>query len=363
MSVRSTSASKRHQRQERTQLRELARRMKEQAKLSALEQARLEVEAHEGELAVLLSVHKEQVEQWDWDAIAATLPPVEPRSQRHRELAARQFDVLASAGLGGLAGAGNTSSVEEARQQDEREYQLAVQGYSQELDEWDERKSLAHRILRGDCDAFRHALTDINPLADASDLCAAVRFEVVNRRLVECAITVRGAEIIPAEAKALTAGGKVSVKPMPKKRFHEIFQDYVCGCVLRLASEVFGILPVDTVLITAGVDAPSRSTGVATEVPVLSVAIERIAFSGLELDSLDPSDAMELFLRRGDVKSSRKTGDFVAITPLRPADLPLGSADAPELAATIAKARLLREGIEAQLASLAPLSPSMSPAR
>jgi hypothetical protein len=46
--------------------REFERQYKEQAKLSAIEQARLEVKAHENNLEVPLSVHKEQGETWDW---------------------------------------------------------------------------------------------------------------------------------------------------------------------------------------------------------------------------------------------------------------------------------------------------------
>ena len=38
---------------------------------------------------------------------------------------------------------------------------------------------------------------------------------------------------------------------MPKGRFHEIYQDYLCGCLLRVAREVFALFPVDTVLVTA----------------------------------------------------------------------------------------------------------------
>jgi len=47
------AAEKRQQRQEHKRLRDLERRAKEEAKLSALEQARLEVETHEGQLGVL----------------------------------------------------------------------------------------------------------------------------------------------------------------------------------------------------------------------------------------------------------------------------------------------------------------------
>ena len=38
-------------------------------------------------------------------------------------------------------------------------------------------------------------------------------------------------------------------KPMPKGLFHGIYLDYLCGCVLRVAREVFALLPVDTVLV------------------------------------------------------------------------------------------------------------------
>ena len=69
------AAERRHQRDAQKRQRELDRRIKEQAKLSAIEQARLEVETHENQLDVLLSVHKAQGETWDWVALAASLPP------------------------------------------------------------------------------------------------------------------------------------------------------------------------------------------------------------------------------------------------------------------------------------------------
>ncbi len=59
------AAQRRHQRDSQRRLRELERQTKEQAKLSAIEQARLEVETFEGQLEVLVSVHKEQGEVWD----------------------------------------------------------------------------------------------------------------------------------------------------------------------------------------------------------------------------------------------------------------------------------------------------------
>lgn len=78
------AAERRQQREAQKRLRELERRAKEQAKLSAMEQARLEVERYENQLDLLLSVHKEQGETWDWKTFAASLPPPNPqRSSYH----------------------------------------------------------------------------------------------------------------------------------------------------------------------------------------------------------------------------------------------------------------------------------------
>ena len=58
--IRSRDAeARRSEREARKRHRELERRIKERAKLSALQQAQLDVEAHENALEVLLSVHKE----------------------------------------------------------------------------------------------------------------------------------------------------------------------------------------------------------------------------------------------------------------------------------------------------------------
>ena len=78
-----------YQRDEQKRKRDLERRLKEQAKLSEREQAKLEVEAFENRVAVLLSVQKERGETWDWGALAATLPLPVPRKFSAHEVNAR----------------------------------------------------------------------------------------------------------------------------------------------------------------------------------------------------------------------------------------------------------------------------------
>lgn len=88
------AAERRQQRESQKRLRELERLAKARAKLSAIEQARLEVETYEGQLEVLLSVHKSHSEVWAWGALAASLPPHRPRNNSYYEFKAKQLALV-----------------------------------------------------------------------------------------------------------------------------------------------------------------------------------------------------------------------------------------------------------------------------
>ncbi len=118
----------------------------------------------------------------------------------------------------------------------------------------------------------------------------------------------------------MTGAGKLTVKTMPKARAHELYQDHVCACALRLAREMLALLPIETVVVTAVIDGVDSRTGNAAEVPILSVQMTRGDVERLDFSRLDPSDAVEGLVHRGDVKASRKTGELVPIEPLIPDD-------------------------------------------
>src|SRR6266480_1432820 len=87
--LRSTSAAQRRiEREAKRRQKEIERQLKEEAKLSALEQARLEVEAYENQLRLLLSVHKDRSAGINWRSLASQLPPHKPpRFARHELMA------------------------------------------------------------------------------------------------------------------------------------------------------------------------------------------------------------------------------------------------------------------------------------
>ncbi len=273
--------------------------LKDQAKLSAQEQARLEVEAFENELQLLLSVHKEASSRFDWMVPLSALPPHKPTG----------------------------SDLEE---------------YERECAELAKMRSLAKRVLAGDPQAYGEALNKLSAFGELSMLGSSIEIHVHHPRLLSCELMVNGRDAIPKEVKSLTAAGKLSVKAMPKARFHEHYQDYVCGCVLRVAREVLALLPLDVVIVTAKVSTLQASTGSDVEVPVLSVAIPRASLERLDFARLDPSDSMENFKHRGDVMASRRSGEFSAIVPLVPADVVSGKTAEQPLPQLLSEARNLR---------------------
>lgn len=343
---------RRQEREARKRQKDLERRSKEKAKLSALEQARLEVEAHENALEVLLSVHKEQSALIDWAEFASALPPHEPvRPGRH------EFEAVLRHGVGELenaAGSGGAAA-EEARARDEREYQTICEEYERERAEWERMRALAKRVLAGEAGAYSEAISEFSSLGEIAHLGSSIHLTVRSPKLIECVLTVNGREVIPAEVKSLTAAGKLSVKAMPKPRFHEIYQDYVCGCVLRLAREVLALLPVDEVLVTASVNGIDARSGKPADLPVLSAAIARDVVERLDFERLDPSDSMENFPHRGDVMASRKGGEFLAIVPLTPTDLAPAQPERMDFTGLLTNVRQLRVEIGSKLEPVTPI--------
>jgi len=346
------AVERREQREAQRRLRDLERQAKEQAKLSAIEQAKLEVETHENRLDLLLSVHKEQGPTWDWSAVAASLPPCCPRKTSRHEFRAKQKIAL----LPLDQKEASASVLEQARAQDESAYQDSLTAYSRDKAEWEKLKDLSRRILAGELQAYREALVELSPLAEISDLGSTLHFTVHDTHLLECVLKVRGVQAIPAEVKALTSTGKLSVKPIPKARFHELYQDYICSCMLRVGREVFALLPADALLITASADSTDLRKGRPVEEPVLSVLMARNALAGWDFEHLDPTDAIESFLHRGDFKASRKTGAFAPIAPLTPADIQSTPSERPPASDLLLAVRHMREELKAEIAKLTPVS-------
>jgi homogentisate 1,2-dioxygenase len=100
----------------------------------------------------------------------------------------------------------------------------------------------------------------------------------------------------------------------------EAYQDYICGCVLRVANETFALLPFQTVIVTAVGDVLNTQTGHLEVKPLMSVVIPRSTLERLNMDTIDPSDSMRNFVCRMEFK---KTKGFMVVDNIESSTLHL----------------------------------------
>ena len=318
------AAARRAEREAQRRQRELERQRAQLAKMQALERAAYEVQVYENYIEVLLSIHKECSDTWNWESIRSASPPAGPVKSSGQEISALyKLSAFEPGFLDRLFKRVESKRnelaeiVEEAKRRDEKEYQEALQAYKQEYAAWEEAHNLATWVLAGDPEAYTEVIKETDPFSDISELGSSIEFRVENARLVEAVLHVRAEDVVPSETKSLLKSGKVSVKKMSKTKYYELYQDYICGCVLRVARELMALLPIEMVIATAVGKLLNTQTGHMEEQSILAVAIPRDTLEGLNCNMIDPSDSMANFVHR---MAFRKTQGFSAIKALTPSD-------------------------------------------
>lgn len=316
------AAQRRSQREALRRQRQLERQRKELAKMEELERAAYEVQVHENYLDTLLSVHKECGSKLDWARLQLSDPPIRPEATRSGEkIAQAALDKYEPSFLDKLLRRTATKrvrlkeAIELRRHEDNKEYQEALAAFEREHEEWSAVRELARRIQSNDVAAYIDAIRQVNPFSEISALGSSVECDAVDESLVVATIHVHGEEIIPRETKTLLKSGKLSVKRTPATKYYGLYQDYVCACSLRVAEELFALLPIEMVIVTATADLLNTQSGHVEEQPILSVAMPRATVERLNMEMLDPSDAMGNFVHN---MGFRKTKGFAAVVKLEP---------------------------------------------
>jgi tellurite resistance protein len=313
-------ATRRDERDARRRQRELENQRKEMAKAEARQQAEYEVAVFENEVERLLSVHKDEPEIWLWQKIVEAQGLVEPINDGPLEKAARKELADYRPGFFEKLFGGSkkkilelAAKIEAGRKNDAINLVAAKRKQEEERAQHEAQRVFARRMLDGDVEAYRQALTEINPFEEISELGASISFPTVEARAISVRLRTVGESVVPADEKKLTATGKLSSKAMAKARFFEVYQNYICGCAMRMGRELFALLPVETALINIVIVGVDSRTGHDADETIISVVMSRETFGKLNFKRLNPADAMELFEHR---MAFRKTAGFKSVKPL-----------------------------------------------
>lgn len=189
-------------------------------------------------------------------------------------------------------------------------YQQVLQAKEEDLslyEKWQANNNLATDILNGEVDAYLYAIEYYNPFQDLVEYGGDFEFGTDASWFIEVEFRVKSDEIMPKIQLELSKTGKIINKQLSKTRYFDIMQDYVCGTAIRIAREIFAMLPVRVVLVHAVDDMVNTVTGYREQMTILSVQYERERFDRVNFQNIDASDFTETFLHN---MNFRKTTGF-----------------------------------------------------
>jgi len=301
----SAAAYRRAQRsQQRQQASDVTREYKRQQKAQAISDASEAVRYYTNYINLIKSVHKQTTDPVNWEELKSAVSPAKPEKQSlHKEHAIFRLAHYTPSLLDKLLHLGKKKrrklekQIAIAGNRDEHLHAEAMKQYEEEKAEFDRTTSIACGVLNHDVEAYEEAINFFDPFSDIKELGTKI-YTSYRQDAVTIEVHLNSAEIVPDHILSQTSTGKLSRKDMPAGRFYELYQDYVCSCILRIAREIFAHLPVSQVLISVQTNLFDSTTGHEQEAVIVSVVITPDQLYRLNFDTLDPSDAMKNFLHR-----------------------------------------------------------------
>lgn len=292
--------------------RELEKQHKEYQKMQELEQAAYEVEVYENEIEIIQSIHKECSDRIDWNNIAKSQEPRKPIELKSNEKSARSIAESYTPNFidrlfkrEEKKRNSHSKNIVSAIEEDRIEHKNNISYWENELSDWKESVGLAQLLIDGDKKSKIIVIEDLDPFSEISNLGSNLTISIGENGILEATIHIHGNNIVPSEVKSLLKSGKLSVKSMPKGKFNEIYQDYVCSSTLRVANEIFSVIPDNIVIVTAVDELLSTKSGHLEKCPILSVCISRSTLDSLNMHNIDPSDSMSNFIHNMSFKKTK----------------------------------------------------------
>lgn len=285
---------------------QLLREQKEIRKQEEIQQAKFEVDMFNNQIDLIKSIHKECDDFIDWQQISVSKHPYHTGEKGKNEIEAianlTHYKPSFTQKL--------FKSMEKEQQKLKEKVILAIEQDREEFEEINRTIKIAHKVMKQDVDTYFQVIEELSPLDDLLDFGSGFEFFIEDPNVLEVDFIVNSENVIPKKQKTLTKTGKLSEKDMPKTKYLDILQDYVCSCAIRIARDMFAILPFKSIIVNAMDQQLNTATGQLEVVTILSVKFEKSILSSLNFDAIDCSDSMSNFEHNMDFK---KTKGFIAV--------------------------------------------------
>ena len=156
---------------------------------------------------------------------------------------------------------------------------------------WAYYYSIAPKVLGGDIDTYLKLIYEVNPLDDLLDYGDNFEFGTDNPDKIEVEFIINGDAL--SEAK----------KSLDTRGYNALLQDFVCSMSLRIARDMFALLPVNDTVVHVVLEGKT----------IFSVDFDRNKMSMINFGFIDPSNTATKF--RNNMSFDEKKG-FSEVIPL-----------------------------------------------
>ena len=223
-------------------------------------------------------------------------------------------------GRGGRKLARIKARLAEAERRDEDAFVAAAEAYELEREAVARRRRLAERVLAGDPTAYAEAFEAASTMREGVEV-REVDLHVSagdNGGVSVHVVVVPSQSGVPGRWVDEDARGGLSVRYLSEGEKAALYEDYLCSLVLRGAREALAVLPIDVVRVSAVARVVNPATGHEDDVVLVRADVNREALSGLNLDRVDPSDALSTFPHHMDVPPLAPRPGISTSLPERP---------------------------------------------
>lgn len=242
-------------------------------------------------LDMIRSIHEECSEIIDWPSLRDKPEPFNRMFPGPcEEEALRSLHDAKPGFLGKLIPAAHKSKMQKLNEAVLAAQERDRQNYS----DWENMKKLAERVLSGDIDSYFYVVSEMHPFDEILDYGSDFNIGTDIPNILEVEFHAKTDKVVPNHILEITKTGKLSSKKMSKTMHFDIAQDYICSCVIRIAREIFALLPIENIAIHV-VDKINPLIGDEYEDTVLSVLIDRDRFEKINFSGIDASDTIETF--------------------------------------------------------------------
>lgn len=164
----------------------------------------------------------------------------------------------------------------------------------EEKKEFENAIDLAKRVLNKDIDAYLEVMENYSPMEEISLFGSDFEFGSDNPEILNADFNVKIKDVVPSIGFK-ESNGKINDFELKGSTYNDLAQDYVCSCAIRIAREVFALLPIDICIVNAQDEVFDSSTGNNRDATILSVLFVRSGFDEINFELIDPSDFVGRF--------------------------------------------------------------------